>query len=990
MRKIGAFVTFMSAVCLVLAGCGGGSSHSNSTGNGTTTPTLSSIAVTSSNSATSLAAGTTLQLAAQGTYSDGTTANLTSKVTWTTSDATLASASSGGLLTGLKVGSITVTASQGTVSGTMKISVTQATLSAISVQGNNGLVAGSTEQLSAQGTYTDKSTQSITTQVTWQSSDPTVASISGSGMVTAVKAGNVTITASMNSVSGTAGVAVTAAQVVLTSINVGTPSPSLGAGSTEQLTATGVYSDNSTQSLTSQVSWGSSDPTVATVSAAGVLTGVKAGSVTVTASLGTVSGTGSVSITAPGLSSITVSPAAFSIASGQNKQLSATGFYANGTSQDVTSQVTWSSNSASATVSSSGLVSGVSAGSATITATLSSTTGTSAATITTALLQTITVTPLTASIATGQTQQYMANGIFSDGSQTDITNSVTWNSSAPNVATINASGLATGASAGTASISATSGTVTSTAPATLTVTAAVLTEIDIAPDGEYIPVGGQYQLTLTGTYSDNTTQTISSATWSSSDQTFATVDSTGNVTGVQNSNNNPITITASYGGFTNTTTVIITSAVAESLQLTPATASIAGGTTQQYSVNVVYSDGSIQPVTSGISWSSSTASVAGVNSNGLATGLAPGQTTISAVYNSMTGTASLTVTPAVLTSIVVTPITTVVGINGNVQFTATGIFSDNSTQDLTSQAVWISSNATYAVISASGLANGLSAGTTTITASVNGVSGSATLKVTTAQLQFITITPSNPIVPPHSRIQLTAIGTFSDGSQLPLSGVSWHTSSARYAMVNGNGVLRTKKSANHVVTVYASLNGITGQTGVIITSMTVQSLAINPSAPTIAQGTTQQFSLIGTFSDGVTTVDLTASARWQTSNYADAVINRQGLATGVAAGTVTITATYSGSPATATLTVSNATVQSITVTPASPTIALGGMQPFAASGLFSDGSTQDITNVVTWSSSTPTVAVINAAGVASGASHGQTSINAAFQNITGSTTLNVN
>lgn len=990
MRKIGAFVSLISAVCLVLAGCGGGSSHSNSTSNGTTTPTLSSITVTSSNSATSLAAGTTLQVAAQGTYSDGTTANLTSKVTWTTSDATLASASSGGLLTGLKAGSITVTASQGSVNGTMKISVTQATLTSISVQGNNGLVAGSTEQLSALGTYTDKSTQSLTAQVTWQSSDPTVASISASGMVTAVKAGNVTITASMNSVSGTAGVAVTAAQVVLTAINVGTPSPSLGAGSNEQLTATGVYSDNSTQSLTSQVSWGSSDPTVATVSAAGVLTGVKAGSVTVTASLGTVSGTGSVSITAPGLSSITVSPAAFSIASGQNKQLSATGFYANGTSQDVTSQVTWSSNSANATVSSSGLVSGVSAGSATITATLGSTTGTSAATITTALLQTITVTPLTASVATGQTQQYMANGIFSDGSQTDITNSVTWISSAPNVATINANGLATGASTGTASISATSGSVTSAAPATLTVTSAVLTEIDIAPDGQYIPVGGQYQLTLTGTYSDNTTQTIPTATWSSSDQTFATVDSTGNVTGVRNSNNNPITITASYGGFTNTTTVFITSAVPESLQLTPATASIAGGTTQQYTVNVVYSDGSIQPVTSGISWSSSTGSVAGVDSNGLVTGLAPGQTTISAVYNSMTGTASLTVTPAVLTSIVVTPATTVVGINGNVQFTATGVFSDNSTQDLTSQAVWTSSNAAFAVISAGGLASGLSAGATTITASVNGVSGSATLNVTTAQLVSIAISPSNPIVPPHSRLQLTAIGTFSDGSQLPLSGVSWHTTSARYAMVNGNGVLRTKKSTSKAVTVYATLNGVTGTTGVTITSMTVQSLAINPSAPTIAPGTTQQFSLIGTFSDGVTTVDLSASARWQTSNYADAVINRQGLATGVAAGTVTITASYNGTPATSTLTVSNATVQSITVTPAASTIALGGMQQFAASGLFSDGSTQDITNVVKWTSSTPTVAVINASGVASGATHGQTSINATLQNITGSTTLNVN
>jgi hypothetical protein len=238
---------------------------------------------------------------------------------------------------------------------------------------------------------------------------------------------------------------------------------------------------------------------------------------------------------------------------------------------------------------------------------------------------------------------------------------------------------------------------------------------------------------------------------------------------------------------------------------------------------------------------------------------------------------------------------------------------------------------------------------------------------------------------------MTAIGTFSDGSQLVLSGVSWHTTSARYAMVNGSGVLRTKKSTNQPVTVYAKLNGITGTTGITITSMSIQSLAIQPSTPTIAAGTTQQLSLIGTFSDGVTQVDLTASARWQTSNYQDAIINRQGVATGIAAGTVTITGTVNGqTPATVTLTVTNATVQTITVTPATPTIALGSMQQFAASGLFSDGSTQDITSISTWTSSTPTVAVVNLKGVASSATHGQTSINAKFQGVTGSTVLNVN
>jgi len=903
MKRIGAMVCSILAICLGLSGCGGGSSHKSSQGSGGTTRTLASITVYGANAARSLAAGDTLQLTAQGNYSDGTTADISSQVTWSSSDSTVAVLGTSGLLTSYKSGSVIATATSGTVSGTLVVTV-------------NGLK----------------------------------------------------------------------------SITVGAPNASIASGATEQLTATAVYTDNSTKLITSQAAWQSSDPTVAVVSASGLLTALKSGNVTVTATWNSISGTLGVSVTAGALSSITVTPVAFSIASGQSKKLSALGTYADGTSLDVTSQATWSSSTSAASVDSTGLVTGSSAGTSTITATIGSKTGTAVATVSTALLQTISLTPLTASIATGQTQNFTANGLFSDGSQTDITNGVSWSSAATNFATIDQTGLATGVSAGAAQISAASGSV---APglATLTVTPAVLTEIDIAPDAQYIPVGGQLQLSLTGTYSDTSTQDITAnATWSSSDPTLASVDpATGIVTGVANSNNNPVTITATYGSITSTTTVYVTDAVPVSIQLTPSTSSIANGTTQQYAVNVVYTDGSLQPVTAGLSWLSSSASVAGVNSDGLATALTPGQTTISVFYSSMSATASLTVTPSVLTNIVVTPITTVVGVNGNVQFTATGVFSDNSTQDMSSQVVWTSSNGAFATISAAGLATGISTGSLTITATSGTISGSATLNVTTATLQSITITPDQPIVPPHSRTQLKAIGHFSDGSTQVLSGVSWHSSAPQVAMVNGSGVLRSKNSKNKAVTITATLNGVSGSTTVTVTSMTIQTVVIQPANPTMAKGTKLQLSLIGTFSDGTTQIDLTASARWQTSNYADAVVNRLGLVSGVAAGSVTVTGSINGlASANTTVTVTNATVQSITVTPANPTVALGSSQQFAASGLFSDGSTQDISNVVTWTSSTPTVAVVNQSGVAASASHGTTNINATLTSITGSTQLTVN
>lgn len=862
------------------------------------------------------------------------------------------------------------------------------TLTSLSVTAPNNLAAGLTMQLAASGAYSDGTSSDVTAQATWKTSDSTIASVSSSGMLTALKQGSVTVTATMGSVTGSA--SVTVGQPVLRSISVSGPS-SVGLGATVQYTAQGVYSDQSTQPVTSQLSWHTSDSTVATITASGMLTAQKQGSVTVTATVGSIAGNLSVTVTAPVLASIRVNPSSFSIAAGQTKQLAASGVYTDGSVQDVTSQATWSSSATNVvTVSATGLATGVSQGTATITAAVGSISGTSNATVGAAVLSSITVTPSSASVAAGETQAFAANAIFSDGSQTDITSSVTWSSSATGIATVDATGLATGVASGSASITATSGTVSGSA--SLTVTAAKLTSIDISPDGDSIPVGGQDQLLLTGTFSDGTTQTITNATWSSSDSTLASVDpNTGLVTGVADSGGNAVTITAQAGGFTNTTTIFVTSAVAESIFITPATVSIASGTTTQFTVNGIFSDGSTQPLTSGLSWTSSAPSVAGISASGVATGSTPGQSTITATYGSMSATATLTVTAATLKAIVVTPPVPTVGINGTIQFTATGVFTDNTTQDVTSQVTWISSASSVAVISSTGLASALSNGTSIITASDQGVSGTATLTVTTATLVSIAVLPANPIVPPHTRLQMTAVGTFSDGTTVQLTGVTWYTNTGRYASVSGSGVVRTKRSTAQAVPVYAKLNGIVGQTSLTITSMSVTSLQLAPVNPSIATGTTEQFQLIGLFSDGVTTVDLTKSARWQTSDFSAAVINRSGLATGMAAGSVTITGSYGGlTPATTTLTVSNATLQSITVAPAAQTVIIGGLQPFTATGSFSDGSTQDLTLVCTWTSSTPTVAVVNQIGVATSVTQGTTNITATFHGVSGSGALTVN
>ncbi len=344
------------------------------------TPTLTSIAVTPANP--SITKGATEQFTATGTYSDASTANITSQVTWASGTTTAATITSGGLASGVGVGSSTITATLGSVSGNTKLTVTAPTLTSIAVTpANPSITKGATEQFTATGTYSDASTANITSQVTWASGTTTAATITSGGLASGVGVGSSTITATLGSVSGNTKLTVTAP--TLTSIAVTPANPSITKGATEQFTATGTYSDASTANITSQVTWASGTTTAATITSGGLASGVGVGSSTITATLGSVSGNTKLTVTAPTLTSIAVTPANPSITKGATEQFTATGTYSDASTANITSQVTWASGTTTAaTITSGGLASGVGVGSSTITATLGSVSGNTKLTVT--------------------------------------------------------------------------------------------------------------------------------------------------------------------------------------------------------------------------------------------------------------------------------------------------------------------------------------------------------------------------------------------------------------------------------------------------------------------------------------------------------------------------------------------------------------------------------------------------------------------------------
>jgi len=305
--------------------------------------------------------------------------------------------------------------------------------------------------------------------VTWSSSNTGIATVNGSGVVTALAPGSSTMTATSEGKTGTASVAVSSVPVASVTVAPATASPPVG--QTVQLTAT--PQDASGNPLSGRViTWSSSSTTVATVSGSGLVTARAAGSATITATSEGQSGTAAITVPAPApVASVSVSPASATLQIGQTVQLTATPKDANG--NPLTGRtITWgSSNTAVATVTGSGLVTGVVAGSATITATSEGQSGTAAITVPApAPVASVSVNPASASVQVGQTVQLVATPKDANGNPL-TGRTVTWGSSNTAVTTVTASGLVTGLVVGSATITATSegqsasSAITVTAPA---------------------------------------------------------------------------------------------------------------------------------------------------------------------------------------------------------------------------------------------------------------------------------------------------------------------------------------------------------------------------------------------------------------------------------------------------------------------------------------------------------------------------------------------
>ena len=606
-----------------------------------------------------------------------------------------------------------------------------------------------------------------------------------------------------------------------------------------------------------------------------------------------------------------------------------------------------------------------------------------------ASLSGLSVTPNAASIAATSTVTLHATGSYSDGTTKDLSSSATWSSSDSKIATVSAAGVVTGVANGTATIAAKSGAFTSSASITVTGGAsASLSSIAISPASPSIPINTTQQLTATGSYSDGSSRDLTNiVTWSSSTIADATVDATGLVSGIAAGS---ATITATLGSVSKATSVTVTAPTITSISVTPDDLTLAIGIDQQFTASANYSDGTIQDLVGGVTWTSSTTSVATIDNNGLAVILAAGTTTITATVGSFTDSTTITVVPAQLTSITIFPATVSIAAGTQQQFTATGNFDDGSTQVLTSLQ-WSSSATSVLTVDANGLGRGVAPGTSTVTATSGSIAATASVTVTNATLVSLEIAPNNSSMPAGAVKQFSAIGTFSDNSTQDLTqSVLWTTSNPAVATISDLGAVNSLITGSTTIT--ATSGVVSRSTTLTVSTVKLVSIAISPANSRVEAHTSLLFTATGVYSDGSTSTLATVS--WHSSKPQFANMRNTGILHAKKAGTLTLSATASGVTGSTTVTIGTGTLVSVAITPANSSVTAGSTQQLTATGTFSDGGTQDVTINSHWSSTVPTVATIaNApihAGLATTFATGTTTIGVNHSGITATTNLSAN
>ncbi|MBL8983674.1 MAG: Ig-like domain-containing protein, partial [Gemmatimonadetes bacterium] len=356
-------------------------------------------------------------------------------------------------------------------------------------------------------------------------------------------------------------------------------------------------------------------------------------------------------------------------------------------------------------------------------------------------LRSVQVLPGSATVEVGQGVDLSAP--IQQGGCNQVPFSRTWQTSNAAIATVDTNGRVTGVSAGgpvTIQVTVIAGTIPNqqtSSSATVTVVAPTVASLTVAPSTVALLVGQSATLTATARSVAGAIMPGASLTWVSLDPAVASVSNAGVVSAVAAGST---TVRVTSGSVTANVPVTVTApppVPVATVTVAPNTATLATGTTVTLTATTRDSAGGTLSGRT-IAWSSGTPTVAQVSAAGVVTAVSVGTATVTAMSEGKSGTATITVTPPPVASVTVTPGTSTLFVGATQPLVATP--RDGNGNVLTGETItWSSSAPTIASISVAGIATALAEGTTTITATVRGVSGTATVTARAARVAYALI-----------------------------------------------------------------------------------------------------------------------------------------------------------------------------------------------------------------------------------------------------------
>ncbi len=842
------------------------------------------------------------------------------------------------------------------------------------------LPLGSTVQATATAVLQSGADQDVTATASWSSSNSLVAAVSNSdagtaGVVLAVATGEANVTATLGSNSGSAHVVVTDAQLV--SLVVTVDRPVVAPLSDVTCTATGFFTDGTHADLSTVASWTSSQPTVVSVSTSpgsvGALVALATGTAQLSASYQQFTGATNLTVTDATLLALTISPLLPYVTPGTNAPLEATGLFSDGTAQPVTDNVQWTVDDPSLAFflsSVPGEVEGFSPGSTEVEAQAGVVVAQAPLLVSAAPLATLEVAPaLPDPLGVLGTKAFTTWGTFADEGVLGLTTQASWNSTPLQVLAVSPSaGVASALDAGLATVQAAFGDLT--ASAQQAVDGAPPSSLLVWPPAASMTVGLPSFLSAERVLADGVVDDATEAAgWGTSCPGALQVSNGTRGGALAARSPKSCTATAELNGLSSTASVVATARLVERLEIAPSQVTLGVGGLVALAATAIFSDGSLLDVTSLAAWSAGDANVL-VAGDGPEAGhvLAAdaGASQLTATFGETSASAAVTVTPETAALELWPPLVQLHAGNQRPLF-ATAVWPTGDALDVTPWTVFASSNASVASAANAagrrGQLAGLSPGIANVTAFFGSASATSSVSVDGATADALAVTGPSAL-PAGEPGSVQALAHFRDGSLVDVSAqASWTSSSPEVLRLRGTGPQRgsavalSAGSANAL----ARFSAITGSTPVVTTAAGAQSLSIQGLPSAVPAGV--QLQLVATASfPGDVQRDVTSRTVWASTTPQVASVSN-GTAGGrlmaLVPGSTTLTAAFEGTETSSSVTVSAATLTSLSILPAGAGGAVGVEVALQAQGLYSDGSQVDLTTQARWASANPALLAVS-------------------------------